>query len=93
MRKERGGQALNRFLATWERLHSGSETTPTATPTSKPKRTSISKRQAQRQEEEVTQKKTSTQPPPMEEEDIMTNDKDDDDDIVDDFNFSSSDSD
>ena len=29
MRKEKGGDPLNRFLATWEKLHSGAETTPT----------------------------------------------------------------
>ena len=53
VRRERGGDALNRFLATWEKLHSNSEATPIATPTNKPVST--------RKEKKSSASKTETQ--------------------------------
>ena len=79
LRKERGGDVLNRFLATWEKLHSGPEATPTAheaTPTSHPKK----KKWKNREEKEGERQREG--------ERERGEDSDEENDIVKDFIFS-----
>lgn len=88
MRRERGGDPLNRFLATWKNLHSGPETTPTNLPQEEKK---ISKKssteretrkggEAERNGEERAREESVTE---------GSGDSNREEDIVEDFNFSS----
>ena len=82
MRREAGGTALSRFLATWERLHAaGSEATPT------PPRPTKKKQKVKRSQERGAAEEK------REERDGGSESACEEDDIVEDFNFTSSDSD
>ena len=113
MRRERGGDALNRFLATWEKLHSNSEATPTAPQTTTKRKRKKIKTSANKTEEnqgvqraqggqgvqrgergQGVQRGQRSQGAQRGERGQSTEeDAEDEGDIVEDFNFSSSDSD
>ena len=88
-RKEKQ-DSLNRFLATWEKLHAGSEAPPTAPPP-RPTKTASKKRQKTLSEERGERKKRGEKMEERERGVESTNS--DEEDIVEDFHFSSSDSD
>ena len=97
VRREKGGDALNRFLATWEKLHADPQATPTL------KRAVKLGREGQRVKSERAKAPAAQGPTAVEEREEREEGREraepaaefdeDEEDIVEDFEFSSSDSD
>ena len=91
-RKEKQ-DSLHRFLATWEKLHAGSEAPPTAPPP-RPMKTASKKRQGNQKTQSEKSGERKKEGEKMEERERgVESTNSDEEDVVEDFHFSSSDSD